>query len=321
MCQKIYNYKRECTMDKISIIIPCYNEQEVLNDFYCKIEEVTNEMEDVEFEYYFVDDGSSDCTYSILKKLKESNDKIRVLRFSRNFGKEAAMYAGFEHINGNYVAVMDADLQDPPSLLKEMYQLIKEKGYDCVGARRTNRVGEPAIRSFFAKIFYKILRQITGMDVVDGARDFRLMKREMVNAVLEVKEYNRFSKGIFAWVGFETKYLEYENIERKKGNTKWNFWKLFKYSIEGIVSFSTVPLFFSSILGFLICISASVWFIRIIIGYFLNGTSGDGFATLVCLLLIWGGVLLFAIGILGIYIARLYLEVKKRPLYIVKEEL
>ena len=159
------------------------------------------------------------------------------------------------------------------------------------------------------------------MDVVDGARDFRLMKREMVNAVLDVKEYNRFSKGIFAWVGFETKYLEYENIERKKGNTKWNFWKLFKYSIEGIVSFSTVPLFFSSILGFLICISASVWFIRIIIGYFLNGTSGDGFATLVCLLLIWGGVLLFAIGILGIYIARLYLEVKKRPLYIVKEEL
>lgn len=308
-------------MDKISIIIPCYNEQEVLHDFYFKMLEVTNEMKNVEFEYCFVDDGSSDCTYSILKKLKEEDNKMRVLRFSRNFGKEAAMYAGFEHISGNYVAVMDADLQDPPSLLREMYQLIKEQGYDCVGARRTNRTGEPIVRSFFAKCFYRIMHQATGMDVVDGARDFRLMKREMVDAVLKVKEYNRFSKGIFAWVGFETKYLEYENIERKKGKTKWNFWKLFKYSIEGIVSFSTAPLFFSSIIGFFICVSAGLWLLRIMIGYFLYGTTGDGFATLVCLMLILGGTILFAIGILGIYIARLYLEVKKRPLYIVKEEL
>lgn len=308
-------------MDKISIVIPCYNEEEILEDFHKVLAGVMNSIQGITFEYCFIDDGSIDHTYTVLKKLKLKDDRVHIIRFSRNFGKEAAMYAGFSYANGDYIAILDADLQDPPEMIKEMYEILKEEDYDCVGARRVNRNGEPVIRSFFAMCFYKIMHNITGMNIVDGARDFRMMKRKMVQAILSVKEYNRFSKGIFTWVGFETKYLEYKNIERPKGKTKWSFWGLFKYSIEGIVSFSTMPLFLSALLGGSICLIAVLWLMYFLISNIVYGNSGNGFATLVCLILLLGGIMLFSVGILGIYIARIYLETKERPLYIIKDEI
>lgn len=308
-------------MDKISIVVPCYNEEEILDDFYNVLINVMESIQGVTYECCFIDDGSTDHTYTVLKKIKLKDERVHIIRFSRNFGKEAAMYAGFTYANGDYIVVMDADLQDPPEMLKKMYEILKEEDYDCVGARRVNRKGEPVIRSVFATCFYKIMHNITGMDIVDGARDFRMMKRRMVQAILSVKEYNRFSKGIFTWVGFETKYLEYENIERTKGKTKWNFFSLFKYSIEGIVSFSTMPLFLSAVLGVGICTIAILWLVYFLINNIVRGNSGNGFATLVCLMLLLGGIMLFSVGVLGIYIARIYLETKERPLYIIKDEM
>lgn len=306
--------------DKISIVVPCFNEEEVLPLFFRTVQEKVASRAFFEVEYIFVNDGSTDSTIEVLRELRRKNENVHYVSFSRNFGKEAALYAGLKEAEGNYVAVMDADLQDPPEMLLEMYQILISKDYDCVGSRRVTRKGEPVIRSFFAKMFYRVMAKISDVEIVDGARDFRLMKRYVVNAILEMNEYNRFSKGIFCWVGFKTKYLEYENIERAGGMTKWNFWKLFKYSIEGVVAFSTAPLFITSFLGLICCVLSLIAFIYYLTCSLIFGTDGSGFATMVCLLLLLSGILLLAIGVIGIYLSKVYLEVKDRPKYIVKEK-
>lgn len=306
-------------MELVTIIVPCYNEEESLPLFYEEITKVAKEMKQVKFELLFINDGSKDKTLSILRKISESDNRVRYVSFSRNFGKEAAMYAGFEEANGDYVAVMDADLQDPPSLLPQMYQIIKDEEYDCVATRRVTRAGEPPIRSFFARIFYKLINKISKTDIVDGARDYRLMTRQMVDSILSMKEYNRFSKGIFGWIGFNTKWLAYENIERIAGETKWSFWKLFLYSLEGIVAFSTLPLTIASIFGILFCFIAFIMIIVIIIRTLAFGDSTSGWPSLVCIIFLVSGIQLFCIGIIGQYLSKTYLETKKRPIYIVKE--
>ena len=306
--------------DKISIVVPCFNEEEVLPLFFRTVQEKVASRAFFEVEYIFVNDGSTDSTIEVLRELRRKNENVHYVSFSRNFGKEAALYAGLKEAEGNYVAVMDADLQDPPEMLLEMYQILISKDYDCVGSRRVTRKGEPVIRSFFAKMFYRVMAKISDVEIVDGARDFRLMKRYVVNAILEMNEYNRFSKGIFCWVVFKTKYLEYENIERAGGMTKWNFWKLFKYSIEGVVAFSTAPLFITSFLGLICCVLSLIAFIYYLTCGLIFGTDGSGFATMVCLLLLLSGILLLAIGVIGIYLSKVYLEVKDRPKYIVKEK-
>lgn len=306
-------------MEKISIIVPCYNEQESLPLFYEEIVRVAKEMKKVEFEFLFVNDGSKDSTLDILRNLSENDSRVRYVSFSRNFGKEAAMYAGFENATGDYVAVMDADLQDPPALLNEMYLAIKEEGYDSVATRRVSRVGEPPIRSFFARMFYKLINKISKTDIVDGARDYRLMTRQMVDSILSMKEYNRFSKGIFGWVGFNTKWLAYENVERVAGETKWNFWKLFLYSLEGIIAFSTVPLTIASVFGVIFCLVAFLMIIFIIIKTLMWGDPVSGWPSLACIMFLVSGVQLFCMGIIGSYLSKTYLETKKRPIYIVKE--
>lgn len=303
----------------ISIVIPCYFEEETLPYFYEEITKVSDKMTEVDFEYIFVNDGSKDNTLDILKQLSIKDKRVRFISLSRNFGKESAMYAGLEYSKGDFVAIMDADLQDPPSLLPEMYEGIIKDGYDCVATRRVNRKGEPPIRSFFARMFYKIMNKISKADIVDGARDFRLMKRKVVNAILKLGEYNRFSKGIFGWVGFKTKWLEYENIERAHGETKWSFWKLLIYSIDGIVAFSSMPLFISSIVGIAFCLISFFAIIFIIVRQIVWGGSAYGWPSLVCIILMLSGIQLFAIGILGQYLSKTYLEVKKRPIYIVDE--
>ena len=306
-------------MKKISIIVPCYNEEEALPLFYDEIKKVMKELPDYDLELLLIDDGSKDNTLEVIRKLRKKDKKIRYISFSRNFGKEAAMYAGLEKSTGDYVAIMDADLQDPPKLLIEMVNILEKKEYDCVGTRRVTRKGEPVIRSFFARMFYKIMRKISRMDIVDGARDFRLMTRQMTESILEMKEYNRFSKGIFTWVGFKTKWLEYENIERVAGKTKWSFWELFIYSIDGITAFSTFPLVFSTLIGLLFCLVALIMIIIIIIKTIMFGDPTSGWPSLVCIILFVAGIQLFCIGIIGQYIAKLYLEVKNRPIYIIKE--
>lgn len=303
----------------ISIVVPCYFEEETLPYFYEEITKVSDKMTEVDFEYIFVNDGSKDNTLDILKQLSIKDKRVRFISLSRNFGKESAMYAGLEYSKGDFVAIMDADLQDPPSLLPEMYEDIIKDGYDCVATRRVNRKGEPPIRSFFARMFYKIMNKISKADIVDGARDFRLMKRKVVNAILKLGEYNRFSKGIFGWVGFKTKWLEYENIERAHGETKWSFWKLLIYSIDGIVAFSSMPLFISSIVGIAFCLISFFAIIFIIVRQIVWGGSAYGWPSLVCIILMLSGIQLFAIGILGQYLSKTYLEVKKRPIYIVDE--
>lgn len=303
--------------DKISIIVPCYNEQEVLGCFYEEFIKVTNEMEKQEFELIFVNDGSRDRTQEEIEALALRDARIRYISFSRNFGKEAAIYAGLEHATGDYVAVMDADLQDPPSLLPEMYDAIVEEGYDSVATRRVTRKGEPKIRSFFARRFYSIMNKISKTDMVDGARDYRLMNRKFVNALLKLKEYNRFSKGLYGWVGFRTKWLEYENIERAAGETKWSFWGLFRYSIEGIVAFSTTPLILSSLIGLLCCIISFLFLVFIIIRRLAFGDPVAGWASIVTCILMLGGLQLLCIGILGQYLAKMYLEAKNRPIYLI----
>ena len=306
-------------MDKISVVVSCYNEQEALPLFYEEITKVANKMKDVEFEFIFVNDGSKDKTLEVIKSFRKNDERVKYISFSRNFGKEAAMYAGLKRASGDYVAIMDADLQDPPKLLIEMYDTLNKKEYDCVATRRVSRKGEPPIRSFFARLFYKLINKISKAEIVDGARDFRLMTRQMVDAIISMEEYNRFSKGIFGWVGFNTKWIEYENVERAAGETKWSFWKLFKYSIEGIIAFSTAPLVISTIMGILFCFVAFLMIIFIVAKTLIYGDPVSGWPSMVCIMLFVGGIQLFCIGIIGQYISKTYLEVKKRPIYIIKE--
>lgn len=306
-------------MEKISIIVPCYNEQEVLPLFYSEITKTAAAMPKTDFEFLFVNDGSTDKTLEMLRELSEKDKRVRYISFSRNFGKEAAMFAGFEHSTGDYVAVMDADLQDPPSMLPEMYRTIKEDGFDSVATRRVTRAGEPPIRSFFARMFYKIINKISNADIVDGARDYRLMTRQMVDSILSMKEYNRFSKGIFGWVGFKTKWLVYENVERAAGETKWSFWKLFLYSLEGITAFSTVPLTIASVFGLLFCLIAFIMIAVIIIRTLIFGDPTSGWPSMICVIFLVSGIQLFCLGIIGQYLSKTYLETKKRPIYIIKE--
>ena len=302
-------------MKKISVIVPCYNEQEAIPFFYDEIVKISKIMEnDAEFEYLFINDGSKDKTINVLRELAKRDERVKYVSFSKNFGKEAAMYAGLEKSSGDYIAVMDVDLQDPPELLVQMFQDLESGEYDCVATRRVSRKGEPPIRSLFAKLFYSMINKISKTEIVDGARDYRLMTRQMVDAILEVKEYNRFSKGIFSWVGFNTKWLEYENVERRAGETKWSFWKLLKYSLDGIVAFSTVPLSIASILGLLLCFIAFVLIIVIVVKTLAFGDPVAGYPSLMCVILFVGGVQLFCMGILGKYLSKTYLETKKRPI-------
>lgn len=302
-------------MKTLDIVVPCYNEEEMLQIFY---KEVSDNLKNIKWNVIFVNDGSNDNTLEVIKELKNSYDNVKYISFSRNFGKESAIYAGLDYSTEDYVVLMDADLQDPPSLIPKMMEYIKE--YDIVGTRRVTRKGEPFIRSFFARLFYKIANKITKIELVDGARDFRLMKREVVNAILDLKEYNRFSKGIFQWVGFETKWMEYENIERQKGESSWSFWELFKYSIEGIVSFTTAPLHIATITGIFFSIIAFLAIIVIVIKTLLFGEHVEGWPSTVSIILFLSGIQLFAAGIIGEYLAKIYLESKKRPIYIIKEK-
>jgi glycosyltransferase involved in cell wall biosynthesis len=303
----------------ISIVVPCYNEEEALPFFYEAFSELTEQMREQCFELILVDDGSHDRTLMLMERLASADSRIRYLAFSRNFGKEAAIYAGLRAARGAYVALMDADLQDPPSLLPEMYKAVTEDGYDSVATRRVDRQGEPSIRSFFARLFYRLMNRISKTELVDGARDYRLMNRKFVNALLSFEEYNRFSKGLFGWVGFKTKWLEYENVERVAGETKWSFFKLLLYAVEGIIAFSTVPLVIATVLGILCCLLAFGGAGFIILRKIIFGDPIQGWASTISILLLLGGAQLLAMGILGQYLAKTYLETKKRPVYIVKE--
>lgn len=305
--------------DLITCVIPCYNESKVLDKFYSEITKTADKMNSVDFEFLFVDDGSSDSTLSDIKKLAEGDPRIKYVSFSRNFGKEAGMLAGLSNSRGDYVVIMDADLQDPPALIPDMYNILINEDYDCVGSRRVTRKGEPPIRSLFARLFYKIINRMSDTEIVDGARDFQMMKRSVVNAILSMGEYNRFSKGIFGWVGFKRKWLEYENIERAAGETKWSFASLTIYALDGIMAFSTAPLVLASILGLICFIMAIILIIFIIVKTLIFGDPTTGWPSLACLILMLSGIQLLCIGILGQYLSKIYLETKKRPIYIIKE--
>ena len=303
-----------------SCIVPCFNEEEVIPIYYEEMQKVRKQEEGkIDFEIIFIDDGSKDKTLEVIKKLSEQDECIHYVSFSRNFGKEAAMYAGFEHAKGEYVVTMDVDLQDPPHLIPEMIRCIEEEGYDSVATRRVSRKGEPMVRSFCARCFYKLIRRISDADIVDGARDFRMMTRDMVNSVLALSEYNRFSKGIFGWVGYRTKWLEYENIERSAGETKWNVKKLFIYSLEGITGFSVVPLSIAAYMGVLFCGLSFLMIVAIVVRTLIWGDPVAGWPSMVCILFGVGGVQLLCTGILGQYLAKTYLEVKNRPVYLLKD--
>lgn len=309
-------------MKLLSVIVPCYNEEENVPFFYeefLKNEGFLKEKE-IAWEILYVDDGSKDGTAEEVKKLHAKDERVHLLSFSRNFGKEAAMYAGMQKSGGDYIVIMDADLQDPPSLLPQMISCLEE-GYDSVATRRVSRKGEPPIRSFFARRFYRLMKRISRTEMMDGARDYRLMTRQMVDAILAMPEYNRFTKGIFGWVGFKTKWLEYENVERRKGETKWSFWKLLLYSIDGITAFSTAPLSFAAIMGVLFCILAFILIIFIVIRTLIFGDPVSGWPSMVCIMSLISGVQLFCLGIVGQYLAKTYMEVKQRPIYLLKEEL
>lgn len=309
-------------MSLLSVVVPCYNEEESVALFY---EELTKNdpffrENEIGLEILYIDDGSRDKTVQEVKKLREKDGRVRLISFSRNFGKEAAMYAGLERSKGDYIVLMDVDLQDPPSLLPEMFSYLKE-GYDTVATRRVSRKGEPPVRSFFARLFYRLMKKISNTEIMDGARDYRLMTRQVVDAILSMREYNRFTKGIFGWVGFRTKWLEYENVERARGETKWNFWKLFLYSLDGITAFSTAPLMLASVVGVLFCVLAFAMIVFIIVRKLIFGDPVSGWPSLVCIMLFLSGVQFFCTGILGQYLAKMYMEVKKRPIYLVKEEI
>lgn len=305
--------------DIISIVVPCHNEEEMVPIFHKEITAVSEQLPDAVFEMIFVNDGSKDATLAELKRLASLDERVHYLSFSRNFGKEAAMVAGLRHATGNYVAVMDADLQDPPALLVEMVALIRTGEYDCIGTKRVDRKGEPPIRSFFARQFYQLINRISDTEIVDGARDFRLMTRQMVDAVLEMTEYNRFSKGIFSWVGFETKYLSYENQERVAGKTTWSFWSLFKYSLDGIVAFSEAPLAIAAFTGFLSFAVAILAALILTVRTLVFGNATSGWTSLIVIILGMGGLQLLCLGILGKYLGKTFMETKRRPLYILKE--
>ena len=303
----------------LSVIVSCYNEEETVPLFYEEINKISDKMDYLDFEFIFVNDGSKDKTLDILKKLHKKDRRVKYYSFSRNFGKEAAMYAGLCSSNGDYVTLMDADLQDPPSMLEEMYNYIVKDGYDCVGTRRVTRKGEPPIRSFFARIFYKLINKMSKVPMVDGARDYRLMTRQMVNSIIDMKEYNRYSKGLFSFVGYNTKWLEYENVERVAGETKWSFWKLFIYAIDGICAFSTVPLVVSAVIGVAFCIISFIMILVIIIKTLAFGDPVSGWPSMVCIMFMVSGIQLLVMGIMGEYLAKTYLETKERPIYIIKE--
>lgn len=309
-------------MSLLSVIVPCYNEEENVPFFYEEF--IKNDPyfqeKGISYEILYIDDGSMDGTVANVKELRKKDERVKLVSFSRNFGKEAAMYAGLQKSKGDYVVIMDSDLQDPPSLLPTMFESLEE-GYDSVATRRVNRKGEPPIRSFFARRFYKLMKKISKTEMMDGARDYRLMTRQMVDAILSMKEYNRFTKGIFGWIGFKTKWLEFENVERRKGETKWSFWKLLLYSLDGIVAFSTAPLMISSLIGVFFCFLAFIMIIFIIVRYLIFGDPVSGWPSIVCIILMTSGVQFFCVGILGQYLAKTYMEVKGRPIYIVKEEL
>ena len=306
-------------MNKVSIIVPCYNEQESLPYFSKEIIRVADKLPEYGFEIIFVNDGSKDNTLNLLRQYEKTDLRMHYISFSRNFGKEAAMYAGFCHAKGDYVAVMDADMQDPPELLPQMLELLESGEYDSVATRRVNRMGEPPIRSFFARQFYKIINHISDADVVDGARDFRLMSRKMVDAIVSMSEYNRFSKGIFGWIGFRTYWLPYENVERVAGETKWNFWKLFKYAIDGIINFSQAPLSLASWFGVGMTGFSFIMLIYLVVRKLLIDDPVNGWTSLICVIIFIGGIQLFCLGIMGQYIAKTYMESKKRPHYIISE--
>lgn len=306
----------------ITVIVPCYNEEAALPYFLPEIQKTADKLSAIhgqEMEVLFVNDGSRDGTLELLRSFAKADNRVRYISFSRNFGKEAAMFAGFQNARGNYAVVMDADLQHPPAMLEEMYLAVTEEGYDIAAARRVSRKGEPPIRSFFARMFYKIINHISKAQFVDGASDFRMLSRPAVDALLQMGEYNRFSKGIFGWVGFHTKWIPYENVERVAGETNWSFWKLLLYSLEGFVAFSTAPLSIASILGIFFCLIALIWMFSIIIKTALYGDPVAGFPTLACLLLLIGGSIQMSLGIIGQYLAKTYLETKHRPIYIIGE--
>lgn len=305
---------------EISIVIPCFNEEEAIPIFYEETLRVLITMSLSSFEFVFIDDGSSDRTLEVLKEISAKDKSVHFVSFSRNFGKEAALYAGLSKANGDFISVMDVDLQDPPSLLPQMLEAILKEGYDCAATRRVTRKNEPPVRSFFARKFYKIMGKLSDVPVVDGARDFRLMTRKYKDAVLSLLERNRFTKGIFPWVGFKTKWFEYENVERVAGKTKWSFWKLFLYSIDGIIGFSTKPLAFSALAGVLSLAVAFVLIIFIAVRRLVFGDPVQGWASLVCFITFFSGLQLFCTGISGLYISKIYTEVKQRPIYIIKEE-
>lgn len=309
-------------MKLLSVIVPCYNEEENVPYFYEELmkQEAALLERDILIELIYIDDGSKDGTVVEIKKLREKDDRVHMVSFSRNFGKEAGIYAGLKKANGDLIVLMDADLQDPPSLLPTMVAAVLDEGYDSVATRRETRKGEPVIRSFFARRFYRLINRISGTEIVDGARDYRLMTRAVVDAILSMTEYNRFTKGIFGWVGFKTKWLSYENIERTKGVTKWNFWKLFLYALDGILAFSTAPLAFVSVIGLIFCLLAFVLIVFIIVRTVVFGDPTSGWPSLVCIISLISGVQLLCLGIVGQYMSKMYMEVKNRPIYLTKEE-
>lgn len=307
-------------MPLLTLVVPCYNEKDALHPFMDELNRVLKQLGDVEPEVILVNDGSSDTTLDVIKEMAARYPFVHYLSFSRNFGKESAILAGFAASHGDWTAVMDADLQDPPSLLPDMLRAVREEGYDCAGTRRVNRKGEPPIRSFFARCFYRLINQISDTKLVDGARDYKLLSRQAVNALLSLQEYNRFSKGLYEWIGFRTKWLEFQNVERVAGETKWSFWKLFKYSLEGILGFSTQPLALASWLGMAFMFISLVAIITLAIRQFAFHNSVDGWTSMVCIALLLSGIQLFCLGVFGQYLAKMYLEIKHRPHYIIAEE-
>lgn len=308
------------TKKTLTIVAPCYNEEESLPIFYQTVVDMEEQLSSVNIEFLFVDDGSRDNTLQVCRQLHEKDNRVHYVSFSRNFGKEAGIFAGLEKAKGDYVVIMDADLQDPPALLPEMLGYIQSGEYECVATRRVDRKGEPPIRSWFARRFYRLMNKISSADIVDGARDYQMMTRKVVDAIVSMREYNRFSKGIFGWVGFKRKWIEFENVERVAGETKWSFWKLFIYAIDGIVAFSTAPLVMASVFGLIMCIVAFIFIIVIIVRTLIFGDPTNGWPSMVCIMLLIAGIQLLCMGILGQYLSKAYLETKNRPIYLVQEE-